>query len=167
MGELQRLRADHEAAVLAFELANRSYFAASISDRGEEYFAHFPARHAESLAEQESGQCAYYVLVGDDGSIMGRFNLRDIENGVAVLGYRIDQNVSGQGVATATVEALCRVAATTLGLTTVRAATSEANIASTRVLLKAGFVLVGAADPTELGGKTCNWYERRLEPPGQ
>lgn len=32
--ELQRLNAGHAPAVLAFELANRGYFAASISDRG-------------------------------------------------------------------------------------------------------------------------------------
>ena len=34
MPELQRLRADHAPAVLAFELANRAYFATFISDRG-------------------------------------------------------------------------------------------------------------------------------------
>ena len=28
--------------VLAFELANRAYFAVSISDRGDDYFDHFP-----------------------------------------------------------------------------------------------------------------------------
>ena len=33
MPELQRLRADHAPAVLAFELANRAYFAAFISER--------------------------------------------------------------------------------------------------------------------------------------
>jgi ribosomal-protein-alanine N-acetyltransferase len=39
--ELQRLRADHAPAVLAFELANRAYFATFISDRGDEFFDHF------------------------------------------------------------------------------------------------------------------------------
>ena len=165
MPELQRLSADQESAVLAFELANRSYFAASISDRGEEYFAQFAARHAESLAEQESGQCAYYVLVAGDGSIVGRFNLRDIDNGLAVLGYRVAQNVAGHGLATATVDQLCREAATMLGLSRVRAATSDANIASRRVLLKADFVLIGPADPADLGGRPGNWYERLIVPP--
>jgi [ribosomal protein S5]-alanine N-acetyltransferase len=43
--ELKRLTAGHAQAVLAFELANRAYFAASISDRGEEFFdpVHRPA----------------------------------------------------------------------------------------------------------------------------
>ena len=164
MPDLQRLRADHESAALAFELANRSYFAASISDHGDGYFAQFPARHAELLAEQETGQCAYYMLVGDDGSILGRFNLRDIDDTSAVLGYRVAQNAAGQGLATATVDQLCSDAARAFGLTTIRAATSDANVASQRVLLKAGFVLVGPADPSELGGKTGSWYERKLAP---
>jgi hypothetical protein len=41
--ELQRLHADHAPAVLAFELANRTYFAAFISDRGDEFFDVGPA----------------------------------------------------------------------------------------------------------------------------
>ena len=147
--------------MLAFELANRSYFAGFISDRGEEYFEHFADRQAELLAEQETGACAYYVLVADDGSVIGRFNLRDIENGSAVLGYRVDQQVARRGVATRTVDQLCRDAVTTFGLRVIRAATSDANLASQRVLVKAGFVPVGPADPAELGGKPGSWYERR------
>ena len=38
MPELQRLEAGHAPAVLAFERANRAWFAASISDRGDEFF---------------------------------------------------------------------------------------------------------------------------------
>ena len=162
--ELQPLTADHEAAALAFELANRSYFSVSISDRGQEYFERFAELHAEALAEQETGECAYYVLVADDGSIIGRFNLRSITEGSAVLGYRVAQHVAGRGIATATVDQLCRDAAASLGLHLIRAATSEANVASQRVLVKAGFVLVGPADPAELGGKPGSWYERRVGP---
>ena len=72
---MQRLRADHAAAVLAFELANRGYFAASISDRGDEFFDQFAERHSALLAEQEAGIGAFYVLVAEDGSVLGRFNL--------------------------------------------------------------------------------------------
>jgi ribosomal-protein-alanine N-acetyltransferase len=65
----------------------------------------------------------------------------------AVLGYRVAENVAGHGVATTTVDQLCREAATAFGLRTIRAATSDATIASQRVLLEAGFVLIGRADP--------------------
>ena len=36
MPELQRLHTDHAPAVLAFELTNRAYFSAFISDRGDD-----------------------------------------------------------------------------------------------------------------------------------
>jgi [ribosomal protein S5]-alanine N-acetyltransferase len=101
---------------MAFELANRAFFATAISDRGDAYFEHFAERH----------------------------------------------NVCGQGVATATVRDLCHLAATRHGVRIVRAATAHSNAASQRVLIKAGFVAVGPAEPADLGGKPGTWYQRDL-----
>jgi ribosomal-protein-alanine N-acetyltransferase len=160
--ELQRLRADHGPAVLAFELANRTYFAAFISDRGDEFFDQFTDRYNALLAEQEAGISAFYLLVAEDGSVLGRFNLVDIEDHTAEVGYRVAQHVAGRGVATATVRELCRVAAAHHGLRTLKAATARQNAASQKVLAKAGFVPVGPADPAHLGGKPGTWYQRDL-----
>ena len=162
MPELEQLRADHAPAVLAFELANRAYFAASISDRGDEFFDQFSDRHSALLADQEAGTCAFYVLVADDGSVLGRFNLYDFKDGTANLGYRVAQQAAGRGVATAIVLELCRIAAARHGLRTLRAATSHGNNASQKVLAKAGFVPVGPAAPADLGGKSGTWYQRDL-----
>lgn len=162
MPELQRLHADHAPAVLAFERANRAYFAASISDRGDDYFDQFTERFDALLAEQEAGVCAFYVLVDEDGSVLGRFNLVDLEDHAADLGYRVAQHVAGRGVATATVQELCRLAAAEHGLRTLRAATADQNAASRKVLTKAGFVPIGPADPAPLGGKPGTWYQRDL-----
>ena len=162
MPELQRLQASHAPAVLAFELANRAYFAAFISDRGDEYFEQFTDRHAALLAEQDAGAGAYYVLVATDGSVLGRFNLVFTGDGTAELGYRVAQHVTGRGVATATVQELCRLAATRHGLCTLKAATAHHNVASQKVLTKAGFVPAGPADPAHLGGKPGTWYQRDL-----
>jgi RimJ/RimL family protein N-acetyltransferase len=162
--ELEQLHARHASAVLAFELANRAYFAASINDRGDEFFEQFPDRHRAMLAEQEAGTCAFYVLVADDGSILGRFNLYDFEDGTANLGYRVAQQVAGRGVATANVRELCRIAAARHGLRRLRAATSHDNVASQKVLAKAGFVTVGPAGLADLGGKSGTWYQRDLQP---
>ena len=150
--------------MLAFELANRAYFAASISDRGDEFYDQFTTRHSALLAEQQAGICACYVLVAEDGSVLGRFNLYDVEDGAAELGYRVAQHVAGRGVATATVRELCRLAASQYGLRMLRAATTRENVASQKVLTKAGFVPVGPAD---IGGKPGTWYERDLaaDPP--
>jgi len=160
--ELQRLHPGHASAVLAFELANRSYFAAFVSDRGDEFFDQFTGQHSALLAEQEAGTGAYYVLVAEDGSVLGRFNLIFAGDGTAELGYRVAQHVAGRGLATATVRELCRLAAARHGLRVLRAATSRENAASQKVLTKAGFVPVGPADPAHLGGKQGTWYQRDL-----
>ena len=164
MPELQRLQAGHAAAVLAFELANRAYFAASISDRGDEFFDHFTERHNALLADQEAGVGAFYVLVAEDGSVLGRFNLIFAGGGTAELGYRVAQHVTGRGVATAAVRELCGLAAARHGLRTLKAATSRENVASQKVLAKAGFVPIGPADPAHIGGKQGTWYRRDLRP---
>jgi len=157
--ELQRLRAGHAPAVLAFERANRAYFATLISDRGDAFFDHFSEQYHALLAQQEAGTCALYVLVGEDGTVLGRFNLYDLKDGTAELGYRVAQHVAGRGVATAAVQELCRLAAARYGLRTLRAATTYDNVASQKVLAKTGFVPAGPAEP---GGRPGTWYQRDL-----
>ncbi|MGW0877024.1 GNAT family N-acetyltransferase [Streptomyces sp. NPDC002740] len=162
MPELKQLHVGHAPAVLAFESANRAYFTASVSDRGDDYFARFTDRYDALLAEQKAGICAFYVLVGEDDSVLGRFNLVDLKDGTAELGYRVAQHVAGRGVATATVLEVCRLAAARHGLRTLRAATARRNVASQRVLAKAGFVPAGPVDPAHIGGRPGTWYERDL-----
>jgi ribosomal-protein-alanine N-acetyltransferase len=157
--ELQRLRAEHGSAVLAFEVENRAYFSAWISDRGDEFFEHFGDRFDELIAEQEEGRCACYVLLEPDGAVIGRFNLVEIRNGAAELGFRVAQRVAGRGVATAAVEELCREAASQIGLHELRARVSHENIASQKVLATVGFVPTGVA---EVGSRTGTWYRLDL-----
>ncbi|MDQ0775377.1 ribosomal-protein-alanine N-acetyltransferase [Streptomyces aurantiacus] len=164
MPELKRLHPGHAPAVLAFELANRAYFAASVSDRGDDFFDRFTDRYDAALAEQEAGVCAFYVLVTEDGSVLGRFNLYDLEDGTARLGYRVAEQAAGRGVATSAVRELCRTAPAVHGLHTLRATTSHDNAASRKVLAKAGFVPVGPAAPADLGGTSGTWYQRDLRP---
>ena len=159
MPKLQRLHPGHAPAVLAFELANRSYFAAFVSDRGDEFFDQFTEQHSALLAEQEASP--RLLRARRRGRLSpGRFNLYDVEDGTAVLGYRVAEHVAGRGLATATVRELCRLAAAQHGLHTLRAATSRENTASQKVLTKAGFVPAGPADPAHLGGKQGTWYQR-------
>ncbi|MFF9481600.1 GNAT family N-acetyltransferase [Streptomyces sp. NPDC014733] len=162
MAQLKPLHPDHAPAVLAFERANRAYFAAAVFDRGDAYFDHFAEGFHALLAEQAAGVCAFHVLVAEDGSVLGRFNLVDIEEGTADLGYRVARHVAGHGVATTTVRELCALAAERYGLHTLRAAVSDGNIASRKVLVKAGFLPVGPADPANLSGRPGTWYRRDL-----
>ena len=156
MFELRRLRSDHEAAVLAFEQANRTYFTESISDRGDEFYEQFAERHRALLADQEAGVGVFHVLVDEDGNVVGRFNLYDVADGTAVVGFRVARRVAGRGVATSALQDLCRIASEQYGLRTLRAAASNENVASQRVLTKVGFVSTG---PAEVGGRQGSWYE--------
>jgi ribosomal-protein-alanine N-acetyltransferase len=154
--ELQRLRPDHEAAILEFEVANRAYFASFIGDRGDAFYANFPELYRMLLAEQDAGTSIGHVLVDGDGAVVGRFNLYEVVDGVAEVGYRIAERVSGQGVATFGAQELCRLAFDEYGLRTLRAAASNENVASQRVLLKVGFVVVG---PVLIAGRQGVRYE--------
>jgi RimJ/RimL family protein N-acetyltransferase len=80
----------------------------------------------------------------------------------AEVGYRVAQRAADRGVATAALKELCQLATSQYGLRMLKAATSDQNVASQRVLMKAGFVPAGPADPADLGGKQGSWYRRDL-----
>jgi RimJ/RimL family protein N-acetyltransferase len=157
--ELQRLRRDHEAAVFDFERANRAHFAESISDRGDDFFQNFAERYSALLAEQKAGARLFHVLVDEHETVVGRFNLSDLKDGTAEVGYRVAQRVSGRGLATSGLRSLCRIASEEYGLRTLRAVASNENIASQRVLAKVGFVAIG---PAEADGRQGTRYELAL-----
>jgi len=162
MAELQRLDACRALDVLAFELGNRAYFAASVPDRGDAFFDQFPAWYSGLMAEQEAGCCACYVLTGENDAILGRFDLYDVKDETAELGYRMAKRFAGHGLATAAVQELCQLAPARHGLHLLKAANCDANVASRHVLLKAGFVPVCPAVTAELGGMPGTWYQRNL-----
>ncbi|MFD4655143.1 GNAT family N-acetyltransferase [Kitasatospora sp. NPDC058444] len=138
---LEPLRPDHAEAVLAFERANRAYFARTVPDRGDAYFAAFADRHAALLAEQAEGTCRFHVVLDAAGLLVGRVNLVDLAGGGAELGYRVAESAAGRGVARAAVAEACRLAATVYGLTALTAVTTVDNPASQAVLLRNGFGL--------------------------
>jgi ribosomal-protein-alanine N-acetyltransferase len=143
MPELQLVRLDHAPALLVFERENRAYFAASIPDRGDEFFADFDTRHAQLLAWQAAGMDYFHLLVTERGEVVGRVNLTKAADGAAELGYRIAQKAAGRGLATAAVREVRELAAAEYGLTRLRARVTMDNPASRKVLERNGFVAVG------------------------
>ena len=155
MPALQLLRLDHAPALLAFERENRAYFAASVPDRGDEFFAEFDTRYAQLLAGQAAGTDYLHLLVAEGGEVVGRVNLTEVADGSAELGYRIAQKAAGQGLATAAVRKVRELAATEYGLTRLRARVTLNNPASRKVLEHNGFVAVGELT---LNGKPAMSY---------
>lgn len=171
MPELQRLRPDHAPALLAFERENRGYFARSVRDRGDAYFAEFDVRHEALLAEQAAGTCQFHVLVdgvgvgAGAGAILGRVNLVDVADGEAELGYRIAERAAGRGLATAAVRQVCGLAVDSYGLSALRAATDAGNAGSRAVLARAGFVVMGEAGAEGSAEVHYRWVGKREQPP--
>jgi len=155
MPDLQLVRLDHAPALLAFERENRAYFAASIPDRGDEFFAEFDTLLAQLLVWQAAGTDYFHLLVAEGGEVVGRVNLTEVADGSAELGYRIAQKVAGQGLATAAVRKVRELAATEYGLSRLRARVTLDNPASRKVLEHNGFVAVGELT---LNGKPARSY---------
>jgi ribosomal-protein-alanine N-acetyltransferase len=155
MPDLQLVRLDHVPALLAFERENRAYFAASIPDRGDEFFAEFDTQFAQLLERQAAGTDYFHLLVAVGGEVVGRVNLAEVAGGSAELGYRIAQKAAGQGLATAAVRKVRELAATEYGLSRLRARVTLDNPASRKVLEHNGFVAGGSLT---LNGKPAMSY---------
>jgi ribosomal-protein-alanine N-acetyltransferase len=143
---LERLRADHAPALLEFEVTNRAWFARSIPDRSDAYFAEFNERHAALLAEQATGVCHFHVLADETGAIVGRFNLVDVADGSAELGFRMAERMTGRGLAKLGVRRVCAAARDDYGLRRLTARARPWNAGSLGVLRGTGFVEAGRDD---------------------
>ena len=159
MATLELVRTDHADALLTFELENRSYFAASVPDRGDDFFAHFDERHAGLLAWQAAGTDYFHVLVGDSGEVLGRVNLTEIADGCGELGFRIAEKATGRGLATAGVRQVCALASKEYGLARLRARATTDNHGSRTVLARTGFTETGTI---LLNGRPGISYSRSL-----
>jgi [ribosomal protein S5]-alanine N-acetyltransferase len=149
-GLLLRLVASDDAGrLLAAYRRNRAHLEHWDPRRSERFYTleGQRARLADQLAQWRAGRARPYVLADGD-RVVGTATLSGIVMGPfcsADLGYWIDADYLGRGLATATVELLCRDALTELGLHRVEASTLVDNVRSQRVLAKCGFERYGLA----------------------
>ncbi|WP_029329950.1 GNAT family N-acetyltransferase [Exiguobacterium oxidotolerans] len=143
-------------ALYAFEIDNRLFFEQSIPSRGDAYYLPetFKERHAALLQEQQDGSSFFYLIKDEAGTILGRINLVDrnqIEK-TAQLGYRIGQVHAGKGIAKEAVRLLlgqCRE----YDIDEVEAKTTDANIASQKILTHNGFKRVDKKEEVAFNGQ--------------
>ena len=142
------LRVDHAEAAAAAYARNREHLAPWDPARDDSYYTTGGQQDAlvRQLSLVEGGLMAAWVIEhGPD--VVGRVNLNNVVRGVlcsAAVGYWVDQTHLRRGLATAAVEHACREAAA-MGLHRVEAGTMVHNVASQRVLLRAGFEQYGMA----------------------
>ncbi|MFD3401886.1 GNAT family N-acetyltransferase [Kribbella sp. NPDC058693] len=124
-------------------------------------------RLTSTLERYKNGHVVPWVLVEAD-RVIGAFTLQDVVAGPfrsASLGYWLAGDVTGRGLATLAVEAVAELADTHYKLHRIEASTLKHNLASQRVLQRAGFEQIGFA-PTYLyiagTWQDCNLYQRTL-----
>lgn len=89
---------------------------------------------------------AVWNIERNDGSktVVGNLSFKGLEeDGSVEIGYGTNEGFEGRGYMTEAVSAVVKWAASQPGVTTVEAETEESNIASQKVLSKAGFVPTG------------------------
>jgi ribosomal-protein-alanine N-acetyltransferase len=102
----------------------------------------------EAEVHPRPGRLALFIFRHDDDALIGGVTLSNIRRGVAQmasLGYWAGQALAGRGYTTAAVRAVVRYAFEDLDLHRVEAACQPDNLASRRVLEKAGFTHEGQA----------------------
>ena len=93
---------------------------------------------------EDWGWYALWMIVRKDGKYIGNLSFKGTpENGVAELGYGIEEEFRGFGYATEAVETILGWAFDQPGVTSVAAETEAENTASRRVLEKCGFLPAG------------------------
>lgn len=148
---IRTLRLEDAAPLLAFELANRAWFERHIEARAAQFYSPDGVRaHIQQFLDAY-GNATWHpcVIVGQDGMIIGRANLKDIAQGAgsAEVGYRIAEQHAGRGLATAAVRHLVDLARSEWRLQSLVAYVKSHNIASARALERCGFtVRVGAGN---------------------
>lgn len=154
---------DAEALARAYR-RNRAHLAPWDPDRPEAFYtAEGQADRVRGhLEEMRVGRSAQWVLAQGD-EIVGHAALVNIVLGPArsaVLGYWIDAEQVGRGLASAATRHACEVADSRLGLHRVEAGTLLDNTASQRVLTKCGFQEYGVApESLYINGA---WRDHRL-----
>lgn len=138
---------DAEPLAVAF-VRNRDHLAPWEPDRAEVFYT--VEGQQQSVSAQldmiDSGRLRGWVLWhGED--VVGRLAMNNIAHGVlmsASLGYWVDRDLQGRGLATGMVDVGLE-RAFDLGLHRVEAGTMVENLASQAVLLRCGFVHYGTA----------------------
>ncbi|WP_219118235.1 GNAT family N-acetyltransferase [Janthinobacterium sp. UMAB-56] len=165
---IRTLRPDDAAPLLAFEQANRAWFERHIDRRPDDFYSvdGVQAHVAHLMAEHAQGRMHPCVIVDEEGELIGRANLKDIDlqQGVAEVGYRIGEQQAGKGLATAALHHLIALARDEWRLTSLCAHAIDGNTASIRVLQRCGFVQgMAVPDIAIVEGKAVDGHAYALE----
>ncbi|CAI8732457.1 Acetyltransferase [Pseudomonas sp. IT-P258] len=154
---VRELKMTDAQALLAFEIHNREWFESHIDARDPAFYSlQGVADHIESyLSDFAIGAWHPFVIEDCSQRIVGRANLKSIDSstGSAQVGYRIDQRVCGQGLATLALRHLIQEARMRWGLVQLVAYAFRENAGSRKVLDRCGFKLEQPSCNDNTGGE--------------
>lgn len=136
---------------LALRVRNRAFFEPYEPLTVDADFTRAAARRAiETAVDEDRAGVSYSFGIYDrtDGALVGRIRLSNVFRGVwknANVGYYVDEQRGGRGIATEALRLTCRFAFTEGDLHRVQAGVMTDNERSIRVLEKAGFRREGLA----------------------
>ncbi|WP_085506055.1 GNAT family N-acetyltransferase [Thalassobacillus devorans] len=142
---------DDTDALLQLQTENRTFFEAFAMDRSEDFYTReTQLKRINQFAEDIKHGNGYYmgIFKNNDHLLVGTINLFSVLRGslqTAFLGYFLDEKHNGRGYTTEAVKLIVRFAFDELKLHRVEAGVMPRNIASIRVLEKAGFHKEGIA----------------------
>lgn len=141
---IRELRSTDTEALLAFEVRNRGWFESHIDARDPAFYSsNGVAVHIEAyLTDFAIGTWHPWVIEDGNQHIVGRANLKSIDSTLnsAEVGYRIDQQFCGQGLATLALKRLIEEAQARWQLKQLVAYVYTENVASRKVLERCGFL---------------------------
>jgi len=148
-----------------FELKNRAYFEKMVPSRGNEYyhFETFKVKNENLLEEQVQKLSYFYLIKNENGLIVGRINLVDIDKNQELghIGYRVGGDHIGRGIANKALKLLL-TEMSNLGIKQIEAKTTTNNIASQKILEKNGFKYIGTSDEEfEMNGQDLKFVYYR------
>ncbi|MNP09896.1 Ribosomal-protein-serine acetyltransferase [compost metagenome] len=142
--KIRELKSTDTEALLAFEVRNREWFESHIDARDPSFYSlQGVAEHIQGyLSGFAIGAWHPFVIEDCNEKIVGRANLKSIDpaTGSAEVGYRIDRDACGQGLATQAVRHLIEQAQRRWQLMQLIAYVFKENVGSRKVLERCGFV---------------------------
>ena len=143
---LERDDAEELAGLLA---RNRSFLAPFEPERPASFFSTAGQRvRLDELEDRRRIGAGNVYAILDEDEIAGTISLSNVVRGAfqsANIGYWVDRDRNGRGLASRAVEAVAAEAFGPIGLHRLEAGTLVDNIASQRVLEKNGFTRIGVA----------------------
>lgn len=140
---IEKLSIQDADSLFQFEWRNRVFFEKSVPSRGDAYYQydHFLRGLQALLDEQSQGISFFGLIKNNQGDILGRMNLVDIEKaeGIGHLGYRVGEDSAGKGIASQALKLFLEEHVPQLAVKMICAKTTTDNISSQKVLLKNGF----------------------------